>query len=143
MPDADALRAIWPATGSLEDKLAIINGMTQPGPITDIPMVAIRERLAEHLAHLEVFAMAAKTRDIRRRLNMAGVPQSVTSAVYLLQLLSSGDQVLGKHRLGVLRMMSLRCRRRPYRGRARTGSVSRLTCSRPLRPGFPEMRSNK
>jgi hypothetical protein len=103
MPDLNALREAWPEHGSLEAKLALINSMQVPGPTQDIALPAIRARLASRMEHLQTFALAAKTRDVRRRLGMPTVPQSVTSAVYLLQLMSSNELVLGRHRLGVLK----------------------------------------
>jgi hypothetical protein len=105
MPDLAALREVWPEHGSLEAKLNLINSMQVPGPTQDIPLSAIRQRLASRMAHLECFALAAKTRDLRRRLHMPGIPQSVTSAVYLLQLVSSGEMAIGRHKLPVLKSL--------------------------------------
>jgi hypothetical protein len=85
--------------------LNLINSMQVPGPIQDIPLPAIRQRLASRMAHLECFALAAKTRDLRRRLHMPGIPQSVTSAVYLLQLVPSGETAIGRHKLSVLKSL--------------------------------------
>jgi hypothetical protein len=105
MPDLAALRAVWPEQGSLEAKLAAVNNVVVPGPVVDIAVTAVKEKLAPRMAHLECYALAAKTRDLRRRLGMSGIPQSVTSAVYLLQLLSSDERVFGKHRLGLLKSL--------------------------------------
>jgi hypothetical protein len=106
MPDRLAdLRAVWPEAGSLDEKLAVVNAMTEVGPVGDIPLASLRERLAEHMAHLECFALAARTRSIRHRLHMSPVPGAVTSAVYLLKLLATDEQVLHKHRLGVLKQL--------------------------------------
>jgi hypothetical protein len=107
LPVADygALREVWPEQGSLEAKIALVNSMMTEGPVVDIPVAAVRERLAPRMAHLECFALAARTRDLRRRLNMPAVPRAVTSAVYLLQLLASDERVFGKHRLGLLKSL--------------------------------------
>jgi len=103
--DYGALRDVWPEHGSLEEKLAAVNSMEVAGPTVDIPADAVRQRLLSRMLHLECFALAATTRSIRLRLNMPGVPRSVTSAVYLLQLLSSDERVFGKHRLSLLRSL--------------------------------------
>jgi hypothetical protein len=71
----------------------------------DIPLPAIRERLAARMAHLECYALAAKTRDLRRRLNMPGIPQPVVSAIYLLQLLASAEKGIGQYKLPVLKSL--------------------------------------
>jgi hypothetical protein len=105
MPDHAALREVWPEHGSLEAKLALVNSMQTAGPPVDISVAYIRERLAPRMSHLECYALVAKTRDLRRRLNMPAVPQSVTSAIYLLQLLSSADRVIGQYKLPVLRSL--------------------------------------
>jgi hypothetical protein len=105
MPDLDALRAAWPPSGTLEQKLAHVNGLMTEGPTVDIPLPAIRERLAPRMQHLECYALTAKTRDIRRRLNMPGIPQPVVSAIYLLQLLASAEKGIGQHKLPVLKSL--------------------------------------
>jgi hypothetical protein len=103
MPDLDALRAAWPPSGTLEQKLAHVNAlMTEGSPTVDIPLPSIREKLPR-MGHLEVYAMAARTRDLRRRLNMPTVPQPVVSAIYLLQLLASAEKGIGQHKLPVLK----------------------------------------
>jgi hypothetical protein len=81
MPDLDALRAAWPPSGSLEAKLNLINSMQVPGATVDIPLTAIREKLQARMSHLECYALMARTRDIRRRLQMEPVPRPVTSGV--------------------------------------------------------------
>jgi hypothetical protein len=104
MPDLNALKAAWPPSGTLEQKLAHVNALMTEGPTIDIPLPAIRERLAPRMAHLETFAMMARTRDLRRRLHMAEpVSQSIVSVIYLLQLLSSAEKVVGQHKLPVLK----------------------------------------
>jgi hypothetical protein len=103
VPDHAALRAIWPEHGSLPAKIALVNSMEVPGPTKDIPLPAIKEKLAPRMLHLETFALTARTRDIRAWLRMPPVPQSVTSAVYLLQLLASAEKVIGQHKLPVLK----------------------------------------
>jgi hypothetical protein len=105
MPDYDALRLAWPPSGTLEQKLAHVNGLMVDGPTVDIPLPAIREKLQARMAHLECYALAAKTRDIRRRLNMPQVPQPVVSAIYLLQLMASAEKAIGMHKLPVLKSL--------------------------------------
>jgi hypothetical protein len=107
MPDLNALRAAWPPSGTLEQKLQHVNSLMTEGPTQDIPLAAIRERLQSRMLHLETFALAAKTRDVRRRLNMEPVPPSVVAAVYLLQLLASSERVIGQHKLPVLKSLLL------------------------------------
>jgi hypothetical protein len=104
MADLAALRAVWPEQGLIEEKLAHVNTLMSEGPTVDVSIAAIKECLAPRMAHLECFALAAKTRDLRRRLHMSGIPQSVVSATYLLQILGSGgEQIIGKYRLPVLK----------------------------------------
>ena len=105
MADHAALRGIWPEQGSLEAKLALVNSMEVPGPVVDIQVADVRQRLQSRMPHLECYALAAKTRDIRQRLHMPAVPRSVVSATYLLQLLSSDERLFGKHRLGLLKSL--------------------------------------
>jgi hypothetical protein len=105
VPDHAALRAVWPEHGSLPAKIALVNSMEVPGPTQDIPLSAIRERLAPRMGHLECFALAARTREIRAWLRMPPVSQSVTSAVYLLQLLASAERAIGQHKLPVLKSL--------------------------------------
>jgi hypothetical protein len=108
MADYAALRSIWPeGGGSLEAKLNLINSMQVPGPVQDIPVKRVRGQLQSRpsqLPHLETYALMARTRDIRRHLGMPGIPQSIVSATYLLQLLSS-EGAIGKHRLPVLKSL--------------------------------------
>jgi hypothetical protein len=80
-----------------------VNALVTEGPTQDIPLPAIREKLQARMQHLECYALAAKTRDIRRRLNMPAVPQAVVSAIYLLQLLASNERGIGQYKLPVLK----------------------------------------
>ena len=89
----------------MQAKIDLVNSLQVAGPTVDIPVAAVKEKLAARLLHLETYALAAKTRDLRRRLNMPAVPRAVTSAVYLLQLLSSDERVFGKHRLALLKSL--------------------------------------
>jgi hypothetical protein len=105
VPDLAALREIWPEGGSLQAKIDLVNSLQVAGPTVDVAVSDVKQRLQSRMLHLECYALAARTRDINRRLNMPAVPRAVTSAVYLLQLLSSGEQVFGKHRLGLLKSL--------------------------------------
>jgi hypothetical protein len=79
--------------------------MMVEGPVVDIPLPAIREKLQHRMEHLECYALAAKTRDLRRRLNMPAPTQSIVSAVYLLQVLSSAERAIGQRKLPVLKSL--------------------------------------
>jgi hypothetical protein len=102
MGDTAALRAAWPKSGTLKQKLREVNSRTVTGPQRSVSVAAVREKLP--LEHLELFALTAATADLRERLNMPPVSKAVRSASLLLELLSETD-TLHPQQLAVVRSL--------------------------------------
>jgi hypothetical protein len=107
MRDHGKLREHWnAATGGMAERLAAVNGITEPGPRRPVEMSWLVDVLVKRgrWRALQIHAVMGRTVELRQRLGQSDVSAGVKSAAYLLALIHAGG-ALQVSQFGVLKKL--------------------------------------